>query len=117
MDHSVVPPTIPAAMGGVASQHTVSPMPPTFHLRLEDIASLDIIPNELVSAAFTDLESGVSRCELHPRRSNFTGAWMLDRCAPHGTYRCALATWLVEWAERYFRRVATESSAMETISA
>ena len=118
MDVSVAPAEPPSVVAVGDQGCASSPETPSLQQPgLNDIVSLCLLPDELVYAAFKDLEAGMSRGELHARRSNFTGAWMLDRSAPHGAYRGALATWLVDWAERYFRRATKEASAMETISA
>ena len=71
----------------------------------EDIRGLGILTtDQLVDAALKDLETGIQRGELYPRRSRFTGAWMLDRCAPHGSYRGTLASWCGLWMDLYLRR-------------
>ena len=70
-----------------------------------DMQGLGVLTtDQLVDAALKDLETGIRRGELYPRRSRFTGAWMLDRCAPQGFYRGTLASWCGQWMELYLRR-------------
>ena len=118
MDVSVAPAVPPVVVavgdrGCARSQETPQLQQP----ELKDIANLCLLPDELVYAAFKDLEAGISRGELHPRRSAFTGAWMLDRCAPHGAYRGSLANWCCSWAEVYYSRAGQQPFSAGTATA